>query len=331
MLHKFFGYLLKNQVIFALFILVSGWVFIQIRDIIISLFISYIIMAGLLPAVEFLKKKRVPKIFSVLIPYLSIMLLLMGIIFPLIPFAISQVDSLITHFPQIINRSAHSLGLSIEANQIKGYFDGQLTSIGQNAILFTTKVFGGLFSFLTIAIVSFYLLMFHDSFHKQFSRLFKPDIRPHVQNTLTKINEKLGAWLRGQLFLCFFIGMMTFVILTLLGLPFALPLAILAGLLEALPTLGPILSSIPSILVALTVSPPLALFVALAYVLIQAVENNFLVPNVMQKAVGLNPILVIIGITVGANLMGVAGALLAIPFISFVIVVFQSIEQDREK
>lgn len=330
MLHKFFSYLIKNQVIFALFIIASGWFFIQIREIIISLFISYIVMAGLLPAVEFLKKRRVPKVLSVLIPYLSVLLLLTGIIFPLIPFAVSQIDSLINHFPQIINRSAQSLGFSIDPTQLKGYFDGQLTSIGKNAILFTTKVFGGVFSFLTIAIVSFYLLMFHDSFHRQFARLFKSDVRPHVLSTLNKVNEKLGAWLRGQLFLCFFIGLLTWIILTLLGLPFALPLAILAGLLEALPTLGPILSSIPSIVVALTVSPTLALFVALAYVLIQAVENNFLVPNVMQKAVGLNPILVIVGITVGANLMGVAGALLAIPFISFIMVIFQSIEAERE-
>src|SRR3989338_6439542 len=103
MLHKFFGYLIKNQVIFALFILASLWVFVQVRDIIISLFISYIIMSGVLPAVEYLRKKRVPRVLSVLIPYVSIMLLLMLIILPLIPFAVSQIDSLITGFPQILN------------------------------------------------------------------------------------------------------------------------------------------------------------------------------------------------------------------------------------
>ena len=326
MLHKLLGYLIKHQVIFALVIIAFAWLLIQTREIILSIFLSYIIMSGILPAVGYLQKKKFPKILAVLIPYLSIILLIVLIILPLIPFAISQVDSLATGFPQILKRSAHSLGFSLDPKQLEGYFNGQLTSLGQNAIFVTTKVFGGIFSVITVVIVSFYLLMYHDTFKLFLSRLFKSEARPHVLATLNKVDEKLGAWLRGQVFLCFFIGTLTWIILTLVGLPFALPLAILAGFLEVVPTLGPIISAIPAVLVALTVSPTLALFVTGAYVLIQAIENHFLVPNVMQKAVGLNPVVVILSIMIGANLMGIAGALLAIPFISFLIVIFQSIE-----
>jgi predicted PurR-regulated permease PerM len=217
----------------------------------------------------------------------------------------------------------------LDHKQIETYFDGQLTTISKNAISLTTKFFGGVFSVLTIFIISFYWLMYHDAFKKFIAKLFAPNIRGNVLKTLDTVNEKLGAWLRGQIFLCFFIGLMSWIALTLIGVPYALPLALVAGILEAVPTLGPILSAIPAAIVALTVSPALALMVVFAYIVIQALENNILVPNVMQKAVGLNPVVVILSITIGANLMGIAGALLAIPFVSLIVVILQTFEEDE--
>lgn len=329
MLQRFYDYLLKNQVVFALFIIFLGWFIFQIRDIILSIFLSYIIMAAVLPITNFLRKKRFPKLLSVLIPYFTIILLLVLLIVPLVPFVLAQLKSLVVGFPKYLSESASVLGLTIDPKHMQGYLNSQMNTIGSNALQVTTTVFGGIFEIITVFIVSLYLLLYNDSFKRNFSRLFHPRQQQRVLNALGLVNEKLGAWLQGQIALSFSIGLMTWIALMLLGIPFALPLALLAGILEIVPTLGPTLSAIPAVIVALTISPTMALVIVATYVLIQMLEGQLLVPKIMQRAVGLNPVAVILGVTIGANLMGIVGALLSIPFISFVIVIYKSIEAQK--
>jgi len=138
------------------------------------------------------------------------------------------------------------------------------------------------------------------------------------------VEDKLGAWLRGQIVLSLAIGVITWFVLTILGIPFALPLAILAGFLEIIPTIGPIIAAIPAVIVAFAISPFMGLVVMLAYVGIQVAENNILVPKIMQKAVGLNPVVILVAILIGANLMGIIGALLSIPLVSAAIIIFRA-------
>jgi len=287
-------------------------------------------MAALMPAVQVLRKRGLPNILAVLIPFLGSIIVLFLIIFPLIPFFLSQINSFATGLPTYLDEAATSLGVKIDAQAVQSLVSRELNSISRNAVVVTSKVFGGVFSALTVMIVSFYLLLYYDNFKKSIAKLFHRDERSFIEVTVEKINDKLGAWLRGQLVLSFSIGLITYVVLSILGLPYALPLALIAGLLEVIPTLGPTLAAVPAIIVALTVNPPTALAVAVIYIVIQLLENNFLVPKIMQKAVGLNPVIVILGVMIGANLMGVAGALLAIPFISFIIVLFESINNGRE-
>lgn len=321
---------MKNQVIFGLFIVAAGWILLQIRDIILLVFLSYIIMSSILPLVEYLRKKHFPKTLAVAIPYFGMVLAILLIIVPLVPFVISQIQSLVAGFPFYLKQAAQTFGFSIDPAQIQAYLADELNSLSRNALIVTSKVFGGLFSLLAIFIISFYLLLYYNEFKRLFSRLFSHDTRPSVLATLDAINYKLGAWLRGELILMFFIGLMSWIALTLLNVPYALPLALLAGILEVVPTLGPTLSAVPSVIVALTVSPTLAITVVLAYIVIQLVENNFLVPKVMEKAVGLNPVVIILGVMIGTSLMGIAGALLAIPLISFILVVLKSLEHKEQ-
>lgn len=284
-------------------------------------------MAAVLPMVEFLQKKKFPKIFAVLIPYLGIVIAIFLLVVPLVPFIAEQIQSLATKFPQYIDRTATAFGFTIDKSYMQNYLGNEFDTLGRNAVDFTTKVFGGIFSVITIFVVSFYLLMYSDAFKKFLANLFHDGSREYIHRTLDQVNEKLGAWLRGEIVLMVFIGLFSWVGLTILGLPFALPLALLAGLLEIVPTLGPILSAIPAVIVAFTVSPTMAITVIVLYMLIQALENQLLVPKIMQKAVGLNPVVVILSVMTGANLMGVAGALLAIPFVSFMVVLVNSFQE----
>ena len=114
MLQSFFGYLGKNQILFALFLVVTGWVVIQIRDILLAFFLSYIIMASMLPVVAFLRKKRIPNFFAVAIPFFTMLIAIVLLILPLIPFFISQAQNLIARFPHYFEQALPALGVSLE-------------------------------------------------------------------------------------------------------------------------------------------------------------------------------------------------------------------------
>ena len=164
MIAKFYRYLLHNQVILSLFIIAAGWLLFHIRGIIVSIFISYIIMAALLPGVHYLRRKRFPKILAVLIPYVGVFMVIFLLIIPLIPFTLSQISSLLNGLPHYLDNSATVFGFHIDQAKINEYFSTGVTSLGKNAVDVTSRVFGGLLSTLTVLVVSFYLLNYNDSF-----------------------------------------------------------------------------------------------------------------------------------------------------------------------
>jgi len=129
------------------------------------------------------------------------------------------------------------------------------------------------------------------------------------------------------------IGLMSYVGLSLFGIEYALPLAILAGLLEIIPIVGPIISAIPAIIIALTISPSpfLAIAVAILYFIIQQFENHIIVPMIMKQAVGIPPVITILAILIGGRLAGISGALLSIPIFICLHILFQEFFTSREE
>ena len=285
---RFLQYLLRNQVIFALFLIGFGWFIYMTRGIIASIFIAYIITAAIMPIVAFLRRCKVPRVLAIITTYLVILIILFSLILPLVPFFITQVRALVTGLPGYIDQAANVLGMRINQAQIREFANQELGALGQNAFEVTRQVFGGVFSTLTIFIIALYMTLYHDQFKHTFAKLFHRDDRPHVEETFELVDEKLGAWLRGQVLLSLTIGLFTWIALSAVGLNYALPLALLAGFLEVIPTIGPILSAIPAVIVALTISPTMALVVIGIYIAIQLAENNIIVPKIMQHAVGLN-------------------------------------------
>ena len=150
-----------------------------------------------------------------------------------------------------------------------------------------------------------------------------------VKGLIIQIEEKLGGWFRGQFFLSLVIGTLSYIGLLILGVPYALPLAVVAGVMEVVPVIGPIISAIPSILIALTISPLLGLAVAVMYFVIQQLENHLIVPQVMKRAVGINPLFVILAIAVGSRLLGFAGALLAVPIAVVIQIIVAEIIEEK--
>lgn len=319
------NYILKNHFVSAILLVIIGFFLIKIKGILVAIFISFIIMAAFLPYVEFLRKKGVPKALSVLIPYVFAIGLFITLVVPLIPFFASQIQSLFIILPKYFNQAAGILGINLEPMQLRTILGTEIGEIGKNAYDLTSRVFGGIFSTVMIFVVSFYLLLDHDRIKKFVASLFKPEQQDHALHTITQIEDKIGGWFRGQIVLSIFIGVVTWIGLNLLGIEFALPLALLAGILEILPTIGPVIAAIPAIIIALNTSLNAAFIVILFYIVLQAAENNLLVPRIMQKAVGLHPVAIIISVIVGGQLLGILGALLAIPFVSLVLILFNSL------
>lgn len=314
----------KNPFIGGIIFILIGWFLLEIKGILISLFVSYIIMATLSSFVEALEKKKLPRTLAVSISFILALTFIIVLIVPLVPFILSQLDLLLNNFPTYLNRTSKLIGLDINVNELKSSITSDVSILGKRALTITSTLFGSLFTILTILVVSFYMLLYRYKINRSLVSVFPDNYQKKAQTTITMIEEKLGSWVRGQIILSFAIGVLTYFTLYALGLPFALPLAILAGILEIVPTIGPILSAIPAVIVALNISPTISAFVVIAYIVIQLLENNILVPKVMEKAVGLNPIIIIISVSAGAKLLGIVGALLAVPFVSILIILFKT-------
>ena len=313
-------YILSNHILLAIVVLAIVWFLIEVRGILIELFVAYIIMAAFSPFIGFLRRLKIPRVIATAITYIIALIILIMIIVPLIPFFIAQIQSLVKIFPLYISRTAHSIGVSFNLTQMQNVVTSELGTISENAFTITKSIFTGIFAVLAVFVISVYLSLDRKGVHAAFTRLFPKNSQEKAQKAILEIEEKLGAWVRGQIVLSFSIAAVTWIVLTLLHIPFALPLAMIAGLLEIIPTLGPIISAIPAMIVAFSISPTLMIMVALAYTGIQFLENHLLVPKIMQAAVGLNPIIIIVSVAAGAQMLGVIGALLAVPFLSMLII-----------
>jgi predicted PurR-regulated permease PerM len=174
--------------------------------------------------------------------------------------------------------------------------------------------FGSVFSILLIAVITYYMTVEEEAIKKLVWAIAPQKKRYYVMSLINRMQKKINAWLKGQMVLSFSVFILTLGLLfPLSNMDYKLVLALIAGICEAIPYIGPTLGAVPAIFVALTISPKLALIVAGLYYVIQMFENHYLVPRVMQKAVGLNPIVSIAVLMIGFNLGGVLGAILAIP------------------
>jgi predicted PurR-regulated permease PerM len=259
-------------------------------------------MAALKPSVDLLEKFRVPRSIAIILIYIFLWTVVGGIIASLIPQLIDQTGKLLSTLPRALSNIDY---LSSHQQEITTQLLAGVGSIPQSVFKVTIGFFGNILNVVTTIVISFYLLLERKSMNDKFT--------PQISKVINQIEHKLGGWIRGELFLMTAIGVLTYIGLRLLGLETALPLAILAAMLEIIPTIGPLISAIPAIIIALMIHPFLGVSVAALYFLIQFLENNLLVPQVMQKATGVSPLISILALMIGFRLAGTLGAVLSIP------------------
>lgn len=302
--------------------------------------ISIIISSAIDPLADYLRKKHIPRGLSVLVVYVLVFGLLTLIVSLLIPPITQQFSQIAQsdYYGSISHRLGSfraaldnfGVGQQIEEN-IKG-FAGTISG----ALFETTRgVVTGFLSVITVLVISFYLTVEENGMKNFIKNLTPYKHQAYAIRLTNKIQKKIGWWVLGQAILSLIIFGLTFLGLTLLKVKFALVLALIAGVLEIIPYIGPFVSLIPAVFFAFLQNPPLALAVLVLYVLIQQLENHIIVPVVMSKSVGLNPVLVILGILIGGSLGGILGAVLAVPILAgasvFVTDIMEGNETGEEK
>ena len=302
------------KVLFALLLVMFLW---AIKEILLLLVISIIIASAIDPLADYLAKRKIPRGLSVLLVYaifIGIFTMIGMLLAPPISQQFKQISE--SNFNETFQDKIGlyrdtSLGQSVEEN-IKSWAG----NFSQTVFNTTRGVITGFLSIITVLVISFYLTV-EENGMKNFIRNLTPyRHQAYAHKLMNKIQKKMGSWVLGQLILSGVIFGVTYIGLTLLKVEFALVLALMAGVLEIVPYIGPFLALIPALFFAFLQSPGLAISVLVLYIVIQQLENHVLVPVVMSKSVGLNPVLVILGILVGGTLGGIMGAIIAVPILS---------------
>jgi predicted PurR-regulated permease PerM len=307
------------KVIFATIVLAFLW---AVKDIVAILVLSLILASAMDPLADYLSLRKIPRVVSVLLVYLVVLGAAALVISLIIPPLLEQYQVLRLNMPEYVMAIQERLGTSFSVSE---FWTEVINSFGGgNSIITSTfGFFNGFFSFVAVLVISFYLVA-EEKGMKNFVAAFLPDQHQEFTvNLLEKIQKKMGMWILGQLGASVSVFILAFIGLSLLKVQYALFLALIVGLFEVMPYIGPILSALPAIFFAFLQEPVLAGAVAVLYGLIHMVEGYIIVPKIMQKAIGTSPLLVLFALLVGFKLAGIVGLLIAVPLSTALTVVVQ--------
>jgi predicted PurR-regulated permease PerM len=316
--------------------LVLAWILYTVRGTLIIVYISSLMAMGISPLVGMIERQRVipiggrlPRWLAILMIYATVIGAVVGVFMLVWPPLVSQAEELWRVLPEKIDQAQAAL---VRMGIIRRPFTiGEIVQQappGGGGTAFTTifgavrNVVGGVFGLISVLLLTFYMLVESRDIRSFFVRLFPVGQRSRVASVSARVTQKVSAWLGGQLILSMIIGLTSWIGLWVMGVPYYYVLALISAIGELIPMVGPIVSAIPAIVVAATVSPGLAIGVAVFFILQQQFENTVLVPKIMGRQVGLSAVNVIIALGIGSQLLGVVGAILSVPTAAIVQVLF---------
>jgi predicted PurR-regulated permease PerM len=309
-------------------ILTLAWLLFILRDVVLIVLTAIVIASAIEPAARALARWRIPRTISVLIVYAVLLSLFFAIFYFFLPSVLRDFTTFIGSLPDYLSTIggagalgayAQLLGLPSPAELANADVLGAARealnfTAFENPFSATATVFGGLFSFILIIVFSFYFAVVETGVD-DFLRIVTPrSYRAYILDLWRRSQRKIGLWMQGQLLLAVIVGVLVYLGLTILGVPHALVLAVIAGAFEIIPVFGPTLSAIPAVIVAFVAGgATLGLLTVALYVVVQQFENHLIYPLVVTRVVGVPPLLVILALIVGAELGGFLGIILAVP------------------
>jgi predicted PurR-regulated permease PerM len=313
------------------------WLLYLVRDTLLLIYVAGLLAVGVSPLVDRIERQRlIPRVqlprWAAILSVYTVLFTVIGLfVMLMVPPLAMQAREFLNVAPDLLSRGQQWLieqgviGREITIGEAVRQAPGAGTDAVGTVLAAIWGLVGGVFGMLTILIVAFYLLIDADGIVRAMVRLFPRHERSRVRDAFGRAGEKVSAWLAGQLLLGAIIGATAGVGLWMMGVPYFYVLALIAGIGELIPIVGPLLAAIPAIAVGFYESPALALGVALFFFVQQQVENHVLVPKVMSRQVGISPVLVIMALLIGGSLLGLVGAILAVPTAAILQVLLQEL------
>ena len=315
------------------FVALSFWLLYRFNQVVFILFIAIVMGTVIRPVVTWLYRRGLPRIAGVILVYLLLLALLISFVLLLFPLIVEQGTTIAAAVPgyyqslrewmvnypnQLIVRLSEFLPATLPGLQpIQQTAQQMLASAGQ-ALSYVSLAAKAIFIAIVILLLAFHWTLDGPRIIQSLLPLVSKEQRESISELISAMETKIGSYIAGQGVLCLVIGIMALVAYLLIGLPNVLVLALLAGVFEAVPMIGPLLGAIPAGVIALSIAPSKLIWVIVATIVIQQMENSLLVPRVMRKAVGINPFVSLLSLFAFSSLFGIAGALMAIPMAAII-------------
>lgn len=320
----------SSTILRVILMLLACWVLYIIRDVILMIVAAMIIAFAMEPLTKRLQARRVPRAVSVVIVYAALIGLFVAAVVLIVPAVAQQTADLANQAPELLIGLEEKIGTipGLSSDEVAAQLQQGLGKIGSNLANYsstifqqTRSVFSGFLSIVFVFVIAFYLVIEQSALKKMFRYVVPRQHMAYVELMIDRIEYKLGRWVLGQLFLGVVVGLAVGIVLWLLGVKYALALGLIAGILEVLPVIGPLVSGVLGTLIALSQSFFLGVGALVMYLVIQQLENQILVPNIMKKATGLNPLVVLIAVLLGGRLAGFVGVILSVPIATIVSII----------
>lgn len=317
--------------IVVLVVLWAAWMVYLVREVLVLGFLALVIAAAIHGPVSALQRRGVPRIGAVVIVYVALIAVVALMLAVIVPPLLEQARALTTDLPGLLAE------LSVRLNSILAQFGlasggnvvdlvmGQLGSVGGVLARIPGVVVGFLAALLLITFLSALMVLERDRARDWLMRFVARDDRPVLDGLLQKAGFRLGAYVRGQLLIMLVTGVGSWVGLTLIGVPFALPLGIFAFLTEAIPIAGPVIAGVVMIAVAFIESPVQALATVVLVLIIQQAESLVLVPVIQGRLISISPVVALLAVLAGSAVGDIPGAILAIPIVAIAMVVIDDV------
>src|SRR5499427_7200492 len=313
------------------------------REALMLVYVSALIAMGFSPIVVVIEqrhargRRKVPRWLAILIIYLAILGVIVLVGLMVIPPLVAQAESLWTKLPAEFNRFQNFLiqhKLMTHRVTLEEAVQNAPSGSGGNAVgtvlVAISSVIGGLFGLITILILTFYLLIEAGAMFEYLVRFVPHGRRGDVTVAARQSVAKISAWLRAQFVLAGVMGTFAAVGLGLMNVPYFYVIALIAAVGETIPIVGPVIGGITAVTVAVTVSPKLALMVGIYFLVLHQLEANILVPKIMERSVGVSPVAVMIALLIGGSLMGIVGAILAVPTTALISVIVEELAAEHD-
>jgi len=355
----------SGTVIKTLVILLIAFLLYKMLDLVLVVLTAIVIASAVEPVIRWFSRYKVNRLFAVIITYVCIVLVFSGLLYFFIPPVLDEASNLLSNAPKyldsvtlwnplndatLVQTGKVAGGISSGLNTGKQLLDNISTGAAQTSVIsdlilkfksitssasdgvvsIVSSVFGGVFSFILIIVLSFYLAVQEGGVEKFLKIITPAKNEAYVVDLWKRSQRKIGYWMQGQLLLAILVGVLVYLGLMVLGVKDALVLAVFAAAFEIIPLFGPIIAAIPAILFGFSDGGlTTGLLIMGLFVIIQQFENHLIYPLVVKKVVGISPILVILALIIGAKLFGFLGIILSAPITSIIMEFIDDVQKDK--